>query len=114
MPAVTVKLNSRGLPIASTHSPTRAESELPHCSAVALRDGCGIGVAATAAAGWGDTIDAAALVCFGRLSVDANASPNTNAIATRVPNFSQSRVRTDIAVSFSDRGYFFLSSSTIS
>src|SRR2546430_11330023 len=54
-------------------------------SAVALRDGCGIGVAATAAAGCGDTIDAAALVCFGRLSVDANASPNTNAIATRVP-----------------------------
>src|SRR2546430_16687046 len=83
-------------------------------SAVALGGGWGIGVAATAAAGWGDTIDAAALVCFGRLSVDANASPNTNAIATRVPNFSQSRVRTDIAVSFSDRGYFFLSSSTIS
>src|SRR5205823_13228014 len=67
-------------------------------SAVALRDGCGIGVAATAAAGWGDTIEPSALVCFGRLSVDANASPNTNAIATRVPNFSQSRVRTDIPV----------------
>ena len=41
----------------------------------------------------------AAPLFFGRLSVDANASPKTKAIATRVPNFNQSRVRTGIAVS---------------
>ena len=29
MPAVTVKENASGLPIASTHSPIRVESELP-------------------------------------------------------------------------------------
>src|SRR2546427_7694773 len=37
MPAVTVKLNSSGLPIASTHSPTRVESELPNPTVGRLR-----------------------------------------------------------------------------
>jgi len=49
--------------------------------------------------GVGTTSVSAAPLFFGRLSVDANASPKTKAIATRVPNFNQSRVRTGIAVS---------------
>jgi len=56
-----------------------------------------------AGAGWdesgGTTSVSAAPLCFGRLRVDANASPKTKAIATRVPNFNQSRVRTGISVS---------------
>ena len=49
---------------------------------------------------------------LGRLSAEAKANPNTNAIATSAPNFSQSRVRTDIVSPFYD--FLFLSSSTIS
>jgi hypothetical protein len=33
------------------------------------------------------------------LSAEANANPKTNVIATKVPNFTQSRVRADILVS---------------
>src|SRR2546427_3137325 len=56
-----------------------------------------------AGAGWeesgGTTSVSAAPLFFGRLRVDANASPKTKAIATRVPDFNQSRVRTGISVS---------------
>src|SRR5438034_3102818 len=37
MPAVTVKVNSSGLPIASAHSPTLVESELPKPTVGRLR-----------------------------------------------------------------------------
>src|SRR6266699_2245401 len=57
----------------------------------------------------------------GRFRAEANANPNTKAMTTRVPNFSQSRVRTDIVISLVVKGiplgiYTFLlfSSSTIS
>ena len=76
------------------------------------------GAESSSAAGWGagTTTVSAAPLFFGRLSVDANASPKTKAIATRVPNFNQSRVRTGIAVSSLIRWcyFFLLSSSTIS
>src|SRR6266699_1445986 len=55
-----------------------------------------------AGAGWeesgGTSSVSAAQLFFGRLRVDANASPKTKSIATRVPNFNQSRVRTCISV----------------
>jgi hypothetical protein len=41
-------------------------------------------------------MDSTALPFLGSPKVDANANPKTKAIATRVPNFNQSRVRTDI------------------
>src|SRR5437016_13625136 len=63
-------------------------------SAVDLGAGAGSRGAAVCAA----AIDSVAPLRLGRLSVDAKANPNTKAIATRVPNFNQSRVRTDIAV----------------
>src|SRR5436190_1236625 len=64
-------------------------------SLAALRPGAASG----AASGEGTSTGSAAPLRFGRLSVDANARPKMKAIATRVPNFNQSRVRTGIAVS---------------
>ena len=48
------------------------------------------------AAGVDVAVDSRASPFLGRPNVDANANPNTKAIATRVPNFNQSRVRTDM------------------
>src|SRR6266480_2889542 len=62
--------------------------------------GLAAGIWNAGAAACASGMTAAALPCLGRSSVDANASPNTNARATRAPNFNQSLVRTAIAVSF--------------
>src|SRR5881397_679196 len=72
-------------------------------SPAALRAGAGAenwgAAGAVSDEGGGTTSVSAAPLFFGRLRVDAYASPKTKAIATRVPNFNQSRVRTGIAVS---------------
>src|SRR2546425_888073 len=59
-------------------------------------------------AAWAAGTKSAAPPRLGKSSVDANASPNTKARATRAPNFNQSLVRTAIASLL----YFFLSISS--
>src|SRR5213596_2965990 len=72
------------------------------------------GAESSSAAGWGagTTTVSAAPLFFGRLSVDANANPETKAIGTQVSNFHQSRLPTGIPVSSLIKlCYFFLLSS---
>ena len=62
-----------------------------------LRDTCtGAWVVGPAAAVGDGVTGSAARLRFGKSSAEANASPKTNVMATRAPNFIQSRMRTDI------------------
>src|SRR6266571_5341926 len=72
------------------------------------RSATALGTAAGARGGaaWAVTRDCAAPPFAGRSSVDAKASPKMKAIATKAPNLSQSRVLTDIAISFRVEGLF--------
>src|SRR3989454_4216606 len=61
--------------------------------------GLAAGIWNCAPAAWAAGTNSAVPPLFGTPSVDANASPNTNARATKAPNLSQSRVRTAIVQS---------------
>src|SRR6266516_3506565 len=66
----------------------------------------GTAICARGGVAWAVTRDSAAPPFAGRSSVDAKASPKMKAIATKAPNLSQSRVLTDIVISFRVEGLF--------
>ena len=87
-----------------------------------LRSAIGLAAAMGARAGVCNAHPASvAALCLGRLRAEANARPKTKAMTTRVPNLSQSRVRSDIVISLLVKVltpaiyiFLFFSSSTIS